>query len=646
MSGRWDGELDGIKFRLMREADGGGYQRTFRRNTPENPRRFPDDRKMADRPDRLHLVQDSWQGGRLWASPTLGPETADAYLDASGISGAYAPGALTQIYHLLDVSVERPESSFALWSEGVPYEDLTQFIPMWMDADDLMRHDEGMSGQQLSVSTERVDFGPTGRDTMDLFALDDTIYRVDDEGEVSTWDGTTEQSAQWDVGVVLPGTAMVTGLGRTLPMVWTGDKLVGLVSTNTVETITDDGMGPGLIVDYIGYRKNYARAAVSTAEGIYYYKNVSGAYGVTCWVFRVERDGAGNIISTPEATLPVGYAGTSMGWHLGAPIIVAAPVNRSGEKLASERTVIFTITNGSLSVIGSSDQDDGIYSFLHADGDIAFFGGAGGLFVYDGVAGGIHPVSREITNVTNMAPAVIYASEDVFGYVVQCTEGLALVSGQPYGYAQQGGRPTQDDPWLESLWFDFGYPNERKTITKVYTWKEQYHGDSLTYSNDVDIYLRSDAATAWTKIADHDSELATERYEETVLGTPVTGRRFQYKIEWPTADAITTDGRAPSRNSVQQIGFEAEAGEFTEIFRLLIDGSELINVENEVQRPGDVYDNWVTLGTTRDVVTYTDSFRYYEHDDGTDHDVRIQAVNISKAYPGEAEVIEVVLAVV
>jgi hypothetical protein len=82
-------------------------------------------------------------------------------------------------------------------------------------------------------------------------------------------------------------------------------------------------------------------------------------------------------------------------------------------------------------------------------------------------------------------------------------------------------------------------------------------------------------------------------------------------------------------------------GEMLTEWDLMLDGSSLINMDNQKQNPETFYDNMVTLGDTSVITTIIDN--YQEHDrlqdaSGAGTKVKVVAVEIVKDVPGESKV--------
>jgi uncharacterized protein YeeX (DUF496 family) len=93
---------------------------------------------------------------------------------------------------------------------------------------------------------------------------------------------------------------------------------------------------------------------------------------------------------------------------------------------------------------------------------------------------------------------------------------------------------------------------------------------------------------------------------------------------------------------VKGVLFHAVSGDMAPYWQLMIDGSEARNVENQIVRPADVFDNMKTLRDNKTPVTFIDNYESYDRSDTATYTVRVQGVEINKQEPKES-VIAVIL---
>jgi len=607
MSSRWDGILGGVKFRLLRQVDTPGYRRSFDKPPLEDPYITPGrELGVSPRIDLRTTFQDSWSAGRLWADPRFGFNTQANYLTASGLSATRRPGAIVQgnsIYQSLGaVSVNDGKATIAPTGFGTD--------PIKMVGSDIYTLQE-LTGVYIWFDTT-TNLGGAGI-TYDLIEFDGEVYRLEASGAISS-----TAPASWSAAAPKPGAALVSGLEKTLPLYYDGEVLYELEAGGTLAVVTDDGQGPDAlaVVRPTDLAANTARLAVGTSEGVWYVKNVRQQGQITPWVYRVERDGAGNIVSVPVATLPTGTLVTSVGYHMGTPMLVNVPASTGTNLPAS----VYAILNGSLGAIGSFEDTEKVLHFLFSRGNSAYFGGLTDVWEYEAVRGGLHPAG-------NVASGIVHSA-------VPIPDGHGVESFLAIGSAASvievgAGTITEGvgSGTFTSLQFDFDLPFHEKSLTKVMIWQDNIADTALQWR--VQISTDEDNGS-WTTVATfggNDGE-----YQEAVMATPIAGRRFRYRIlldnTTPTADGAVTG-----------IGFEAVVNTTREIYNLRVDGTEFMNVENEVVHPDDVYDAWVALGQSGEPVLFQDLMQHYEHESDsqvTGRYVKVETITIDKQDPGES----------
>ncbi len=175
-----------------------------------------------------------------------------------------------------------------------------------------------------------------------------------------------------------------------------------------------------------------------------------------------------------------------------------------------------------------------------------------------------------------------------------------------------------DSMSLESAWFDFGHPLEDKTIVAV-----DIDTEKLTTNEQWTLFLRKDDDAAWTQVAAHTNE----DFASYELATPITGKRFRYKLAYETKSLSTSPG------AFRALKINALSGDVTQAWTVEIDATESLNLENEVIDPEDVYDDLMTLAADLDVVTFK---RFKPNSDTEEtYDARIARVELEEDSEGE-----------
>jgi hypothetical protein len=372
--------------------------------------------------------------------------------------------------------------------------------------------------------------------------------------------------------------------------------------------------------------------AVSTPEGIYLARNSFSDGQFQAWVYRLSRDAAGNWILNPLSPLPSGSIALSIAYHLGSVIIAASPEPQTIiDQTEHAEVILYHYTGGQPGALGSllgrGNVDETPYGMLGSNGPLLYIGGHKRLWVYDAVRGGIH-TAWEWGTANTLGPykAMAWARDSA-------DEGIAIFAG-PDRIAHTK-RSLEDDPdtvaafgddeahyTLESNFFDFGLPMETKEITKVAILREDDDGGSeWTVQIAVD-----DGA-----FADVHVDSGTAPYSETIT-SGLRGRKFRYKLIYQTKDT--------ARKGLEAILITATSGAMITEWDVTLDGSELLNVDNEPQNEETFYDAMLTLADTQAITTLVDNMQEQEQltDTGTSTNVKIQAVEIVKEKPGESAV--------
>lgn len=614
MGSRWDGILGGIKFRILRLDSEPGYRRGFDKPPLEDPYITPGrDSGISPRMDMRTVMFDSWSQGYLWAEPRFGENTRGGYSDCISLSLTAVPGAIAQGN---SIDIDSPGDANLGDGPIVVGDPGTGVLAPYrcFEHDMLQVLVEGVG--DLWYWDDVIDIGDDV-DTLDLYFWDSTIYRLDTNGKVSFYSDPTATANHWTGLSVYPGAALVSGLELGDVLLYTGEKLVRLEYTGpTTSDITDDGHGPDALNSItVNGLAHHPRLAVATSEGIWYVKNVLTSGSVVPWVYRVERDGAGNIISQPIATLPSGTIATSIGWHMGTPLIVVTPMSPTGS------STVYALIAGNVGVVGSFPPEARVYTFLFSTGETAYFGGGDCLYEYDAVRGGMHPGLPAGAHTAAPIPSPNRPHEQ-FVYNTTSVSGVG----------QRGRGAITDFGSIESLPFDFDLPFHEKSITKAFIWMN-YTPSPADFTWTLEVRADADSASgwgAWEEVGQYDPN--TQKFVQTTLTTPVVGTRFQWKL--------TCDNNGGTQyGEVTALGFEATINTVREVYNLRIDATEFINVEGEPQDPDEVYDAWAALGATGEPVAFKDLFQHYEHESDSeisDKMVKIETITIDKQDPGEA----------
>ena len=634
MNNRWDGTLAGVQFRLVRGQ--GAYNRFFSRQQVEEQFVYPIEGRKS-REDLNRFIQSSWSDGSTWWRPLIDENFRATYMYSTGVDAWSNPGVIKGINH--------PNANSSA-TRGMVNISSTLYSPM------ATAPFKGQRNTIVGVSSTtnnpiRYWNGSAWADSTQNTTLatpwdiayspgDDRVYIV--SSSAIRWVNGGDSGSGSITGSWVPdyGTTLVPGVTGAMHL-WDGTTLRRVDAAGTaLEDVTDDGLGRCVLsqVDASGglLEPYKFRLAVGTSEGIYYVKNTYQKGQPQPWVFRVERDAAGNIISTPIATLPTGRLALSIGFAAGTPMIITTNEwDAALENTTNYTTEVWSIFGGTLGLLGkiyARDPDDfsdetvteTVALFLGTDGDLVMFGSTGGVWGYDTIRGGLHKLYDSL-------PA--HGAEHSYLHL----EGEGLVQHGESTVANVRGTfdlptsalGTDDDTMtLYSNWFDFNLPGEDKTITSVRTVTDET-GNAAT--NQWRVYIIEDDGTVNDISHNH-----VNTQEQETASLSITSERFRYRLMYETTSASAKPA------ALTRVIVEAETGELVQGWQLTIDGTQFINVENEPQDPLDVFDSWVTLGQNSAVISFEDNFEAYDRSEKTTHTVKIQAVQIQKSEPGESTV--------
>lgn len=647
MANRFDVTLNGVKYRIRRKGEEGviGYVKTLVRKRIQRQDTGLPGAYVSD-PNKGNTYQTSWSRGSAWWKPSLTAEP-DSYYLAKNMNMWRRPGFVEPWNDPVETDLSATHRNLLgqnmatlggtnFYTEGntTTVDNPNKDIYLW--------DDDTAAWTVTAYST-----GATGSLGIWLYdALTTNILMLHSD-EIRQWTGSANGTQLVSLGsytATTRGANMFFHQGRLF--VYTGDVLLEVQDwggTPAISIITDDGFGADWLTTNSGPILGPSKLAIGTAEGVYYVKNIEQSDGILPHVFRVERDSAGNWISVPIATLPLGSVALSIGYHMGSVIVSAA---EEGVTLASATVnprdafavTFYHVTGGNLGTIGQplgeDVADETPYQILLADGPRLYIGGQKRLWVYDAVRGGLHPwfefanpstdfplnvLHKVVDNTGNAAPYLIMllaCNQDttVYEYYVPSRAAVSLNTVTTFG-------TDLTNTYLESNYFDFDLPMEAKSITGVHVLT-----DAITSSAQYTIQVAADDGS-WTTVATHGTQ--TTGYSYTSLASPIAGKRFRYKIIYETKVATYS---APLR----AIMFEGSAGVFVWQWTLQLDGTEFSNVEGQVVRPEDAYDNIEALGASGAPVAFVDTFRSERREDASTYQVKVEKVEMKKDQPHEA----------
>ena len=624
-------EIDGVLYLVepgtMREG-------SVRRQVEVNSLQETD---FKSRPETREFLQNTWTGGSRWEKPVYSLQNLDSYYTANDISATDTPGSVMAGRNTTEADTPFSEDSFLVQSYSLnssrgavkAYQNgsTTHRIAKWSSSS----NNWTTTGQSNNAS-----WG-TAQRPMATTAYGDLVWVLWENGYLTEWDTTGTSVVETNLSLTpKPGSSLWAD--ETYVYVYDGDKHSRYDHTSSYAQDTtvfplNDGEGFNVFepADGGGIVAGHAITnAINTAEGIFYLKNIYIGGVNVCKVFRIDRDASGQYIISPYGTLPPGTVGIDMVYHLGSILISTVPnLAVANTNTSHQQVTFYHITGNSIGSIGTpvarNAPSETPYACLLSDGDLLWIGGQDAIWVYDARVGAIHPI-HAITGVsagafvgaakveTTNGPATVFTHED-------STDGEgrnALVLDTTH-YVSSGM-----NAYLESNYFDFDLPMEQKTVTEVFVDLTDFDGTS-----DLTVQLSADDA-AFATVA----TFTADEVGRTSI-TPVTGTKFQYRLE------LGTENSHSPATKVRAIGFSALGGETVRFMQFTINGEESVNIENNVQDPYTVYTNMAALRDNANTVAVK---HYLADRDGTEIDLgNFRVANVTASLDGKEGMYDVSL---
>jgi len=644
MLARYDITIDGESYIIQ---PGSWAEGSVRREPESNQLGLE---SLKSRPDLRSFLQSSWIEGSMWQKPVVrnDPKT---YFQSQNLAFADRPGAVQEgkafqrITFANDgISPVAAHNAYADGAVAVLIDGANAYFQKWVASVDEFQ----------SVSTNVTSRDPYVAAASGAGASSDDAYFLSDDGYLTIFNVNTGAISTFDTTLTIYTGANLWA-DPDYVYVYDGDQVwrmdinggyAFVDGEGGTGPLANDGLGPDIMkdADYTAgciIPEWQQPRAISTAEGIFYMKNVYVNGSPVCKIYRVDADASGSFILTPVKTLDPGTIGITMAYHLGSLLISA--VGNAATAMANaehQKVTYYHVTGNSIGSLGSplggTNVDETPVWLLGAVDDIFYIGGNKRIWQYDARTGAMHPLRYESATYTNggggwWAMAPVKTSTDS-GILFQYGTTYATVAGSVEQIVQETVDSYNDNGesnYITSNWFDFDLPMEEKSITEVY-----YDISDVRSGSTIAIQLSTDGGAFSTVATLTSSSDNTAR----VSITPVTGFKFQYKLVF-SDDSVTT---APEPTRLYALGFTASAGEMVKVMQFTINGWESVNVENNVQIPKDIYDNLVALRDNGSAVSVTHYMVSDEADDSSTGTYKVQSVTIRKDDPAEA-LIEVVL---
>ena len=636
---RFDITLNGVQYRLARAVEGTRpYRKGFSRQLVAQQSMEVDG--LQSRQDQAGFYQSSWSKGARWEIPLLRRPLTSVYETSSGMNPFSKPG---RVLPSNAPDATNHTAAFLQDSPWVMFDDTIYSIGETGANGDWFKY----TGTAFSASG----LGNSGYTGSDVWAM------TSDPENGLVWfltGASTLVVRKWTPGAGNASSVVSTGLtsrpGSNLFVhndrlfVYDGDKVYEIedrVGTPVLgSAISNDGKGPDILVKMVDNATDpvlgvhAVRTSVATSDGVFYVKNVQDEGMPTAWIYRIDRDSGGSDIVTPVATLPPGNLAVSIMWHLGSLIVATVPdfsrfLKNDVSAAGHCRVEMYHLTQGQTGALGvmlGESLDETPCALLGAEGSLLFIGGQKRIWVWDAKVAAIHPWIEDPT-AQNDGPYRLMARN------VDSSSNDQLLFLGDQRYLEVKDREVADPDTvtnfgddlthyvLDSAYFDFGTPHEDKTLARL-----GIETDSLTASQQWSVYISVDDG-AFTLLKDHSNA----KFSETDLtGSAHTGKRFRYRLIYQTKNATNAAFRS--------IKFEAVVGKMVPTWFLVVDGSELRNLENKRVHPEDVFDSLETVAQLETPVTLIDNFRSERAPDTSTHTVKIMSAEMFKQSASEATI--------
>ena len=665
-SNRYDILLDGNKFKIVHGEVADGYQHAFQHvSVNEQERYSPEGRgNMQSRPDLRGFVQSDWSGGQTWFKPTLPSQDGNSYFQASMFDAWTKPGNLVPLNKVTQVagttSTQLDQSGAlavvadgSVWTVGDATKaggtttDMRQVFK-WTPASDNWVVESTVSGGPVALSwihgllnhpALNVVYTITGPSptTVDTGRM---TYWIPDTGTVNPdyVSATGTLTETHDYG---PGSSIFFFDGRL--MTYDMQTVKWLADPGGFTTVTDDSLGRDLLWNstFMNATSSGGKIvdigsmdlATATDRGVFYIKNVKAASGLPqARIFKVEVTDARSYIRSPLGSLPEGLVALNIRWFMDSLLIIATPDwgllsdNDRGQHYM--RTQLWHYTQGSIGAVGTFDGEtspsESPIHFGPADGTIQYIQSDQRVWAFDSIRGGIHQM---FDYPTPFASGFVNAAQTRDSSTNEITLWLGddywLTQIKPWIAAPNTGNWAAKSYTLVSNYFDFGLDMETKQLTSV-TCLFEKGASTETYFIDV----QDDDDGTWTTVATMTCDNGNVPITTDITSLNITGNRFQYRVRLQ----VDSGTNMPEFRGIK---FRALSGETVEIWDLQLDGSEIVNIENEKQDPNVVFANLRTSALKNVFVQMTD---YYGRSDAdlAAVDARIDNVVITKGDSGES----------
>jgi hypothetical protein len=603
--------------RIARGVEGAYKRRFVRAEISQNLLTQSEVTAQKSRPDGPAMYQSSWASGSKWWKPLIAGQETDSYFQSNHMDTWSEPGKVVPTNQVVDAAntILNDNCVMAVGANGALYAigqtETTNAglfdVYVWTPASDAFVRDSGQnSGTTTGDDPVAMVYDPS----------DGYFYIINTDPEIVRFNPTSDvEDLAWIA------TGFTTYLGANIfvhsqgVMFYSGDQVYSInKAAPSATSVFNDGMGPDFLTDitFAGtaplIRKNL-KLAINTPEGIYYVKNTRQGGQPVAYVFRVDRDSAGNFIGNPIATLPAGSVALSIAYHLGSVVISTSPDWATIVKndTTEAEIVLYHITQGQMGALGSplggrSSLDETPYAILGSQGSLLYIGGQKRLWIWDAIRGGLHTAwtwGTELANGAYVSMGNVLDSASVASMIFLGRDRIARskneLTADPDLVTNLGDDETHYT--LESNYFDGGLPMETKRIAKVEAIFDPSTGTSGSPNQEWTVQISVDDGAFADAINATNDDMTSGFGTSWITGA---GRLFRYKLIYQTKTAV--------KSALKALMVTFVTGEMVQEWEFLLDGRELLNVNNEVIDPDVFVTNMATIGATVAGVALYDNY--------------------------------------
>lgn len=640
-STKYDVVINGVKARLAQDVEGGAYKRrSVRREIQNQIIAQAENPVYRSRDDGVALFQNSWAGGARWWKPLITPQDLASYFQANHMDLWSEPGKVVPGNKHTDAANTSIHDRCIIATNGTDVFAIGDTNTTAAAARDVYKWTPGSNawvretGYSSGIQDDSIPLSMT-YDSSDgyfyvlaeLAAGGREVGRFNPATAASnlTWYTSGPSNPLYGAAIVTSPFGLFFNLGGAVfELDKSGPTATEIYNPGNIEIMDHSN------TNVVGQMP----LLISTPQGMYLVRNtiVSGTPVAT--IYRIDRDVSGAFVGNPITVLPRGSVALSAIYHLGQLLVATTPDWRDlsdGEE--DLEVVVYFVGEGGIgalgSVLGSRDElDETPYAFLGAEGQRVYLAGSKRLWVYDSTRGGLHSAWEWETaqadgGYSAMARAQDSAGDEILLFLAKDRMNYVKASDvdDPDTVAAFGDDLTHYT--LESNNFDANLPLELKEITEVSILKEKDDGGSSKWTVQV---------SADNRPFENVLQSGNSSVFDTASVSGVSGYQFRYKLIYQTTDT--------NRTALRAILVTMATGTMVTEWDLVLDGSNLRNLDNQPQDPESFINSIISLGNNSSIVTLIDNYTHNRDADTGDAgtNVKVVAVEIVKDVPGESVV--------